>query len=255
MVGIKEGLTMRHYKIYIPIILSAILLAPNISNASNYSTPNVFGKKVQKSTTSSEVNVNIPVIVNMENKAEQAKINKTIKETLLNKKNVIEQDAVQFKKEAKQQGYSDVKFEYLVDFNKKYRNDRLLSFLMSEYQYTGGAHGLETRTGVTVDSESGLLESLGIFFNNPDEAIKLIKTEIYLAIDDNKQKYGYFPDAKEVVSKTDEFQFYLNDKGFVIYFPLYELVPYANGIPEYLIEYSKLDPYLKDNYKTALLKK
>jgi hypothetical protein len=233
--------------------MSALLLSPIKTNAS-YSTPNVYGKKIDKVTDASEVHVNMPIIVNMENKSEQNKINKTIKQTILYKKSVIEQDAVQFQAEAKKQGYPKLKFEYIVDFNKKFRNDRILSFLTSEYQYTGGAHGLETRVGYTVDSETGILESLGIFFNNPDEAIKLIKTEIYHAIDDNKQKYGYFPDAKEVVSKTDDFQYYLTDKGFVIYFPLYELVPYANGIPEYLIEYKKLDPLIKDTYKPILIK-
>ena len=44
-------------------------------------------------------------------------------------------------------------------------------------------------------------------------------------------------------------KFYIQDDNIVVYFDLYDIAPYAAGIPEFIINVNKIDHILKPEYK------
>lgn len=47
----------------------------------------------------------------------------------------------------------------------------------------------------------------------------------------------------------DNQKFYISNDNLIIFFDLYEIAPYAAGIPEFTINVNLLNDYIKDNYK------
>ena len=58
----------------------------------------------------------------------------------------------------------------------------------------------------------------------------------------------------EFKSIEDKQKFYIQDDNIVVYFDLYDIAPYAAGIPEFIINVNKIDHILKPEYKEILLK-
>ena len=63
------------------------------------------------------------------------------------------------------------------------------------------------------------------------------------------------PDKQEDQDKVYDFygikdnqKFYLDDSKIVIYFDLYEIAPYAAGIPEFPIIVENIKPQIKEDY-------
>ena len=51
------------------------------------------------------------------------------------------------------------------------------------------------------------------------------------------------------LSIEDKQKFYIQDDNIVVYFDLYDIAPYAAGIPEFIINVNKIDHILKPEYK------
>ena len=50
------------------------------------------------------------------------------------------------------------------------------------------------------------------------------------------------------ITHSDNQKFYLDDSKIVIYFDLYEIAPYAAGIPEFPIIVENIKPQIKEDY-------
>ena len=89
--------------------------------------------------------------------------------------------------------------------------------------------------------------SLKDIFKNDVDYKLLINNEI-----ENQIKQ---PDKQEDQDKVYDFygikdnqKFYLDDSKIVIYFDLYQIAPYAAGIPEFPIIVENIKPQIKEDY-------
>jgi hypothetical protein len=95
--------------------------------------------------------------------------------------------------------------------------------------------------------------SLTDLFQQDSKFIDIIKQEIKRQIDQDSGKF--FPDAAALVDKATTFKFFLEPEHIVLYYPLYEIAPYASGIQTFRIPYTLLENDLKSNYRKILIDK
>lgn len=116
-----------------------------------------------------------------------------------------------------------------------FRNDRqFVSVGQLVYQFTGGAHGMSSLTATTVRISSGRAISLADLFlpgsdyrERLDVAVRRVGTARGLPL------WG-FNGIKETAN------FYLTDKGVVLFFQPYEIAPYSEGIVKIMAPYQEL---------------
>jgi len=129
-------------------------------------------------------------------------------------------------------------FMFNMHYEVKYNENNLLSVLITDYEYTGGAHGNHVVESYNFNVLTG--ERLYL----PDVAKSqsaLNKIKNYVIADLTKRaKAGesffveWFPDIK----MDKERLFYFTPNGIVIKFGLYEIAPYVSGTPEVKVPYS-----------------
>ncbi len=151
--------------------------------------------------------------------------------------------AVQNWKEAQKKGYPFHEYQagmtYEVPFNQK----NLLSIYYDQSTYTGGAHGNWARHANTWRPFSAQRLSLSNFFNSSAYR-NIVFRAIFAQIQQNPE--NYFEDYQQkVFEHFDERNFYLKEKGFIFFFPLYSIAPYVSGVPEFLVPYELFGDLLK----------
>jgi hypothetical protein len=138
------------------------------------------------------------------------------------------------------------KCETYFDYRLKYNQKGLLSVVCLDYQYTGGAHGLTVQSSHTFNLKTGEEYQLEDLFETDADYVsiisKAVKDEIGMRI-----KEGSLPDYSiapfEAIREDQDF--YLSNDAVVVYFQQYEHWPYAAGIQEFPVEFSKLQDMLK----------
>ncbi|MDX9873172.1 MAG: DUF4163 domain-containing protein [Clostridia bacterium] len=138
------------------------------------------------------------------------------------------------------------KCETYFDYRLKYNQDNLLSVVLLNYQYAGGAHGSTVQSSYTFDLKTGRALALKDLFKEGADYTALISGLIREEIDRRtaadllmELEQGGFKAIKE------EQDYYLSARGPVIYFQQYEYFPYVAGIQEFLIEYAQIKNMLK----------
>jgi len=140
-------------------------------------------------------------------------------------------------------------YETYFDYKLKYNQNGLLSIVFTNYQYTGGAHGLAIESSHTLNLETGeefrpkdLMESAAGYISFISD---FVRKEI-----DTRIKAGSLMEIGDSPFETiDENQdFYMSNKAVVIYFQEYEYFPYAAGIQEFSIDYISLEKMLKQDF-------
>ena len=123
-------------------------------------------------------------------------------------------------------------------------NDILSVWVMSE-NYLGGAHGDRWLKSFNVNIQTGeFYETPGALFKDAQAGTKKI-TDTILA-DIKKRPDFYFPEAAQTVKdKRGAYSYYLDGQDLVVYFDLYELIPYAGGMPEFRFPLTGLDTKLR----------
>lgn len=107
-------------------------------------------------------------------------------------------------------------------------DSEVLSLLMRESSYEGGAHGQYIYTGITLDSRSGKETALEELVTDPQALVEL-------AADRLVEKYPdvqFFEPPKEVMLKElkeGSLSWVVGYDGLTFYFSPYDLAPYANG--------------------------
>ncbi|MGB4440412.1 MAG: DUF3298 and DUF4163 domain-containing protein [Sedimentibacter sp.] len=123
-----------------------------------------------------------------------------------------------------------------------YNENCALSLFYDKYLYAGGAHGITQRTSDTWDIISGKeLNICDMFVNSRLNHFEYIKQNIINQISENleSEEFCYFENYREnILINFNENNFYLIPEGIKIYFQLYEIAPYAAGIPEFLIPFT-----------------
>lgn len=148
-------------------------------------------------------------------------------------KNSLYYDAVA---QAEELAQRNISFEAVVVFEVTYNRQCALSLYIDKYEYTGGAHGLTTRSADTWNIQTGrrlLLRDL--FTADADyRAFTIHSINEQIQQDINIGNDIYFENYRElVIINFSEEDFYLTHGGVTVFFQLYEIAPYVAGIPAF----------------------
>lgn len=182
--------------------------------------------------------INVPIVIT-ENKNIEKNINELIKNDIMNGYFEVEEEAKDFLKNTPKEYITP--YIYNVDFDVKKNSDSMLSILIKIYQYSGGAHGYYENRSYNIFIENGQNLNLKDLFKENADYKKVINGLIRDEIKENKQEYSF-------KSISENQKFYIQDDKLVIYFDLYEIAPFAGGIPEFRISSDKINHILNEKY-------
>ncbi|WP_198507803.1 DUF3298 and DUF4163 domain-containing protein [Bacillus sp. FJAT-45037] len=122
-------------------------------------------------------------------------------------------------------------------------NERhIISLTNSHFAFSGGAHGLTILRSLTMDVEKGSVYSLKDLFKPGADYMKKLNEIIALQI-----KERDLPLLNSFDGIAPNQYFYLADKALVLYFQLYDLLPYAFGIPYFVISVYEIQDMIDEN--------
>ncbi len=186
-----------------------------------------------------DVSVLYPVISGLDNEAAQKKINAALKA-------YVDQSMSTTKKQIQEAGKPDSpNLQYAVDSGYKvsYNQNGVISFLLYDYGYLGGAHGGETLTGMTFSLKDGKAIKLGDLLKSNASYRQNIKELLQNEI--KKQggaEDGTLDSFNDLSHNSSAYlnNYYLTDRGFTIFFQQYAIAPYAAGTPEFSFTFNQL---------------
>ncbi len=115
-------------------------------------------------------------------------------------------------------------------FELKTNEKGVLSLSLFNYAYTGGAHGVTLQHSYTFDIASGKSYSLADLFKPGSAYVKRLSDLIRAQIE--SRQIATLEPFRTILPNQP---FYIADRTLVLYFPLFELTPYAFGFPYFPI--------------------
>ncbi|NLD11519.1 PdaC/SigV domain-containing protein [Aminicella lysinilytica] len=190
-----------------------------------------------------KASIKYPVIKGMKNKTIQRSINASILREAKKQLAYGRKSAGELRKN----GYKNVKCETRLTYSVKYNQNGVLSIVINEYQYTGGAHGSMYRLCKNYDLETGKNIRITDIFSNVNGAKTYINSSIRAAIDKSVAAGDVDEITKfKTIKKNDSF--YFGTKGITVVFQQNSYFTYASGIQYYALPYSELSAYLDPDY-------
>ncbi len=194
-----------------------------------------------------EVDVNIPVIMNMANTNLQTSLNNGFKQAVAELKTELTTNAIDNKKSAEEMDYPFHRYALYTRAGPYFENSKVLSLYVDYYFYSGGAHGATDRRAYNYDVASGKVLNLKDIFHPGYQYKSLIDAAIRAEI--SQRPEDFFPLEMGFQGIAEQQNFYLQNDSLIIYFNQYEIAPYAAGIQEFCFPlrdfYKGLDPALK----------
>ncbi len=142
-------------------------------------------------------------------------------------------------------GKCETVFDYMVTYNQ----NNILSVVMSEYQYAGGAHGGTVQRAYTVDLAKGKVLAFSDLMRQRADYAPYINHAIRREIDRRVEtgdlyefEFAPFSDIGEAP------EYYLSYDAVVFYFQEYAYFPYAAGIQEFTVAFDELDGMFAEPY-------
>ncbi|ARK29092.1 DUF3298 and DUF4163 domain-containing protein [Halalkalibacter krulwichiae] len=131
----------------------------------------------------------------------------------------------------KKQGYKENPQTTITGGYEIKTNQRdIVSLTNSHYSYSGGAHGVTLLKSLTMNIKNGFVYSLKDLFKPSTD----YKNRLNFLI--NEQiKERELPLIAPFEGVSSNQYYYISDKALIIYFQLYELLPYAWGFPYFVI--------------------
>ncbi|GGH31237.1 PdaC/SigV domain-containing protein [Paenibacillus segetis] len=136
---------------------------------------------------------------------------------------------------SKRDGSIEQKYDFSQNFIVTFNRENVLSIVIDQSSYTGGAHGSTLREGITFSLKDG--KQLGL-----DDLLKSAPN--YKQTLDKKLKELTKKEAFDDVSAglNENPNFYVREGGIAIFYQQYEIAPYAAGIPTYTFNFNELLP-------------
>lgn len=156
----------------------------------------------------------------------------------------VEKEKKSFYQEVNSSDYeAESGYDMNVGFNVEFADKKFVSITLYVYYFMGGAHGNTMVYTYNYDLEKNKNYKLSDLFEGDylkvisDYCIKDILGDEY--VDDEWVKSGAAP-------LEDNFKaFTLSQKGILIHFQQYQVLPYSAGMPEVLVPKNVLDKYVK----------
>jgi len=126
-----------------------------------------------------------------------------------------------------------------------YTSDEVLNIEIQHYSYTGGAHGYSGKRSLLFDPATGkAIENQNLFKDtNTFKAFaeKRFRAAFQLNENESINSNGLmFEDGIFQLPQT----YFFTDKGFLLYYNVYEIASYADGPKQLLLPYQDIQPYL-----------
>lgn len=149
--------------------------------------------------------------------------------------------------------YTFMEYSQYLDFGAKRTDTNVISFTITESEFSGGAHGMNIETGVNYDTKTGEIIAFDSLSDDPakfhDETLAFNKE---LAKTDEYKERLFEDDMIQDIFETTlygENKWYLSGEGLVFISNPYELGPYASGAIEFTVPYDELSNMgLKEQY-------
>ncbi len=188
--------------------------------------------------------INIPIVMT-KNKNIEKNINDKIRNDIMEFYNSSKNEAKEYNKNFPE---NTNKFVANVDFYTKKNSDNMLSILLNYYKYSGGAHGYYEYKSYNIDMRSGKFLELEDLFKSNSDYKKVINNEIRRQIEYKAKSDSQYEGIYQFERIKDNQKFYIQDNNLIIYFDLYEIAPYAVGIPEFQVNINIINHILKEEY-------
>ncbi len=188
-----------------------------------------------RTMTAKNVKINVPYVTGGTASAAQEAMNKAI--------------AAATQELMKEQGYPSKDIQEMDGTFEIKTNERgVLSLSLLNYAFTGGAHGNTLQKSLTFDADTGRSYTLGQLFKSGSNYIARLDAIIEAQI-----KARQLPLLVEYPGITPDQDFYVADKSLVIYFPLYDIVPYAWGFPYFPISVFEIQDIIDEDGPLGVL--
>ena len=120
-----------------------------------------------------------------------------------------------------------------------FNHNGILSVMFKISWFAGGAHPMTVQRSITTDINKIKTYKLDDLFEN-DKAYKVFVND-RIKTDFSKSD---IPPLKKFERIGENQEYYLSNDGVVIYFQLYEYLPYYTGFPEFVIPYADLAQHI-----------
>lgn len=125
-----------------------------------------------------------------------------------------------------------------------YLDDQYVDIVVNGYEYTGGAHGMPSRTDYIFDRQTGKRLGLSDIVGVSEEELKTIVSSHFKTL---SEETNFSFDDPETLEKTVaerinmDFPFYITSEGVAFYFAPYDIAAYAAGFPQVVVPYAELN--------------
>ncbi len=195
----------------------------------------IEGQSTEKSTDFLELDLSVPVLSGFD-AAET--INNQIEESISRAKAEVEEAASMM-----EEGGSGFKAGLHTNYLYSKSGDLVSIWLMMD-NYLGGAHGLYWVEPYTFNTSTNEIYQFPDLFREGNASAAQVTERILDQI--NKRPEYYFSSATETIKTyQNDYQFYINGNHLVVFFPLYDIAPYAGGIQYFDFSAEELKSILK----------
>lgn len=199
----------------------------------------VKSKNIESNSEASQVDLSIPQIDGLKDKKVQDSINERFEKKALQFKEESFEGLEEYVKEAKKEGLPIRTYAALSNYRVTYSENNILSLYIDYYNYTGGAHGFTDRAHSNIDLKTGKELQLKDLCKAGVDYKGIINKEIKRQMQLDPEKY-FTETLTEWQGISEDQSYYIEDGNLIVYFPLYEIAPYAAGIPEFKIPLAAL---------------
>ncbi|MBA4535245.1 WG repeat-containing protein [Brevibacillus halotolerans] len=134
-------------------------------------------------------------------------------------------------------------YNYFGDFSVDFFNNQLVQLKLQGYNYPfGAAHGMPTQIYPPIDLVTGQFYKLQDLFKPSSDYVKILSYIIGQMIKTDPQYSYVFPNAFKGIAPDQPF--YVHEDALYIYFPPYEIAPYAAGFPTFRIPFKEIMPII-----------
>ena len=220
-----------------------------IEVSNNFFFISVNNEIIKKQNKYLKSTLEIPII-NSGNSKVDDKVNQKIKEDILSFYQQSLKEAQSFLEDFE---LDESNFVADASFEVKKNTSNAISILVKYYKYSGGAHGYYEYIPYNIDLRSGNNLILKEIFKSDIDYKTIINKEIESQIKELGKKEKDLDKVYDFYGIKENQKFYLEDGKIVVYFDLYDIAPYAAGIPEFPIIVDNIKSKIKESYLEILI--
>ncbi|NPV69253.1 MAG: DUF4163 domain-containing protein [Firmicutes bacterium] len=201
-------------------------------------------------TETLQVNIQYPRIGGLANKDAEAAFNEHFRKAAAACRAAGEKTEKDLKGQPNSTDPRVIQVQEWLDYRVAYNRDGIISIVLTQFEYTGGAHGMTVQSSYTMNIQTGQVYALSDLFKSDIDYVMLMSDEVKKQI---AARGGdiFLLRPFEAIRKDQDF--YTQDGSVVVYFQLYEYTPYVAGIQEFPVEFAALEGSLDPGFEELIM--